>query len=233
MNLHIALIVFQVVVLMFAFSLHESAHAWMASRLGDQTARMLGRVTLNPIKHIDPWGSIVMPLIAIISGFPLIGWAKPTPINTRNFKKIVRDDILVTLAGPMSNLLAAIVCLILLLILKHVAAAGQTAVVDAMLLAFNVARGASTIDLPVLFPIALLLYYGILINLTLLIFNLIPVPPLDGSHIFRYLLPYNAQQMYDRIGMIGLVLLFLFGGGVINAFLSPALRAFNGILLGM
>ena len=82
------------VVLLFALSLHESAHGWMASRLGDQTARMLGRITLNPIKHIDPVGTIMLPLVAMVTHIPLIGWAKPTPVNTRNFKNLVRDDIL-------------------------------------------------------------------------------------------------------------------------------------------
>ena len=82
------------VVLLFALSLHESAHGWMASRLGDQTARMLGRITLNPLKHIDPVGTIMLPLVAMVTHIPLIGWAKPTPVNTRNFKNLVRDDIL-------------------------------------------------------------------------------------------------------------------------------------------
>ena len=111
MNLHAVLIIFQIVVLLFAISLHEAAHGWMAWRLGDPTARMLGRVTLNPIKHIDPFGTILIPLLCVYAGFPLIGWAKPTPVTTRNFKHIKRDDILTTLAGPASNLLTAIVAL--------------------------------------------------------------------------------------------------------------------------
>ena len=96
--------IFQFAILVFALSLHESAHAWMASRLGDQTARMLGRVTLNPIKHIDPIGTILIPLVMLfLPGYGrfLIGWARPTPVNTRNFKRVTRDDILTTLAGPI------------------------------------------------------------------------------------------------------------------------------------
>src|ERR1700758_2051219 len=92
-------IVFQIIVFLFAISVHESAHAWVAFRCGDPTAFMLGRVTLNPIKHIDPIGTIVLPAIAMVTGVPLIGWAKPTPVNTRNLKRFVRDDILVSLAG--------------------------------------------------------------------------------------------------------------------------------------
>src|ERR1035437_10223786 len=99
-------IVFQIIVFLFAISVHESAHAWMASRLGDPTARMLGRVSLNPIKHIDPIGTILLPAIAMITHFPVIGWAKPTPVDPRNFKHYVRDDILVSVAGPVSNFLS-------------------------------------------------------------------------------------------------------------------------------
>src|SRR5450755_315388 len=110
-------IVFQIIVFLFAISVHESAHAWMASQLGDPTARMLGRVSLNPIKHIDPIGTILLPAIAMITHFPVIGWAKPTPVDPRNFKHYVRDDILTTVAGPVSNFLTAGVAVVLLVIL--------------------------------------------------------------------------------------------------------------------
>ena len=112
----IVLNVCEFVVLLFALSLHESAHGWMASRLGDQTARMLGRITLNPVKHIDPVGTIMLPLVALVTHIPLIGWAKPTPVNTRNFKNFVRDDILTTIAGPVSNVIGSVVSLIVLII---------------------------------------------------------------------------------------------------------------------
>ena len=232
MNLHVALILFEFVVLVFAFSMHECAHAWVAWKLGDPTAMMLGRVTLNPMKHIDPWGSIAMPLIAMIYHMPLIGWAKPTPVTSRNFKHYKRDDILVTIAGPISNLLAATVSLVLLILLKHAIAGGGDAVVAAIGLAFNDPR-VSTEGLPSLFPVALLLYFGILINLSLFVFNLIPVPPLDGSHVLRHFLPYRVQQLYDRFGFVSLILLLLFGGSLIWALLGPMLSAFNRVLLGM
>src|SRR5436190_20256107 len=96
-------ILFQLIVFLFAISVHESAHAWTANRCGDPTARMLGRVTLNRLKHIDPGGTSVMPLIAMFTGFPVIGWAKPTPVDPRNFKKPVLDDILTAVAVPISN----------------------------------------------------------------------------------------------------------------------------------
>ena len=127
----ILLKIFEFAILVFSLSLHEASHAWMASRLGDPTARMLGRVTLNPMKHIDPIGTILIPLAMLfLPGFGqfLIGWAKPTPVTTRNFKHITRDDILTTLAGPGSNLLAAIVALIVLVILTKTSTAGAGAV---------------------------------------------------------------------------------------------------------
>src|SRR5438067_4950230 len=108
--------VFQMVVVLLALSVHESAHAWMADRCGDPTARLLGRVTLNPIKHIDPVGTILLPLIAMLSHFPAIGWAKPTPVNPRNFRNPVLDDVLTSVAGPVSNFLVATGALILLVI---------------------------------------------------------------------------------------------------------------------
>src|SRR5580704_3082448 len=113
----ILLKIFQFVILLFALSLHEAAHAWMASRLGDQTARMLGRVTLNPAKHIDIFGTLLLPLITLFTSGLLFGWAKPTPVNTRNFKQPVRDDILTTLAGPVSNIVIAVVSLFALVII--------------------------------------------------------------------------------------------------------------------
>src|SRR6202142_861038 len=103
---HVA-ILFKLIVFLFAISVHESAHAWMASRRGDPTARMLGRVPLNPIKHIDPIGTVLLPLIAMVSHFPMIGWAKPTPVDPRNFKNPVLDDILTSVVGPISNFVVA------------------------------------------------------------------------------------------------------------------------------
>src|ERR1017187_7094932 len=115
---------FQIVVLLFAISVHESAHAWMANRLGDPTAKMLGRVSLNPIVHIDPFGTILMPAMLILMGFPPFGWAKPTPVDTRNFKNPVRDDILTAVAGPASNFLTAFVAIIVLVIVARSSGAG-------------------------------------------------------------------------------------------------------------
>jgi Zn-dependent protease len=233
MNQEAVLIVFQVVVLVLAFSIHECAHAWTAWRLGDPTAKMLGRVTLNPLKHLDPLGSLLMPALALVYHWPLIGWAKPTPVTARNFKNYRRDDILVTLAGPASNLISATVALILLIIIKHLVPGGVLAVATAMALASHI-PGIVTEGLPTLFPIALFLYFVILINLLLFVFNLIPIPPLDGSHILRHFLPYRALQVYDRIGMFGMIILMLVGGSFIfSIFFAPLLNTFNHILFAL
>jgi Zn-dependent protease len=229
----IVLKLFQFVILLFALSFHEAAHAWMASRLGDQTARMLGRVTLNPIKHIDPLGTVIIPLAMLfLPGFGrfLIGWAKPTPITSRNFTKIKRDEMLTTLAGPASNLLLALVCLAGLLILEGLGGQGKLSVIAAVFTANHVEvpmPGA----LPAMFPVALLFYIGVWLNLILAVFNLLPLPPLDGSHILRNLLPYNWVQYYDRMGMFSLILMVLVGGPIVSLVVSPAINMVNRMLL--
>ncbi len=231
MSLSPVLILFEIIVLVFSLSLHEAAHAWAAMRLGDATAFMLGRVTLNPAKHIDPWGTIVMPLISLISGFPLIGWARPCPITLRNFRKVKRDDILTTLAGPLSNLLLAVVSLIGLVLLKHLPGIGEETVAAAVLMSRHVQVDMSS--LPRIFPLALLLYYGILTNVLLFCFNLIPLPPLDGSRIIRYFLPYAAGQMLDRIGNWGIFIIFLFAGWILFPIYLPVLGLFNHALAAL
>jgi len=229
----IVLKIFQYVILLFALSLHEAAHAWMASRLGDQTARMLGRVTLNPIKHIDPIGTVLIPLAMLFlpgAGRLLFGWARPTPVNTRNFKRVVRDDILTTLAGPASNIAAAVASLIALII---VAKATPTGAIVVKGLAMGMLDPSLMAGSPMIFPMVVLFYMGIVLNLFLAAFNLLPLPPLDGSHIIRHLLPYNALRVYDSLGMLSLILILFFGGPIVNLIVSPALYAFNQVLLAL
>src|SRR5579884_2734605 len=121
-------IFFEIIAFLFAISIHEAAHAWMANRCGDPTARMLGRITLNPIRHIDPIGTILLPIIALVSHFPMIGWAKPTPVDPRHFKNQMRDDILTSLAGPISNLLVALAAVAGLAIVSAVSPLGKALV---------------------------------------------------------------------------------------------------------
>lgn len=230
MSLDVVLILFQIVVLVFSFSLHEVAHAYVAMRLGDMTAYMLGRVTLNPAKHIDPFGSILMPVLGLFWGGALLGWGKPTPVTMRNFKHPKRDDILVILAGPASNLLMAAAALMLLIVLKHTRVMGAGAVYAAIAMTNHAQLDLHT--LPTMFPLALLLYYGVVLNCLLFCFNLIPVPPLDGSRLMRYVLPYNVLQLYDRIGLFGSLALFWIAGRLILPTLyPPLLGAFDGLLL--
>ncbi len=219
MNLDVVQILFQIIAFLFAISVHESAHAWMANRCGDPTARMLGRITLNPIKHIDPVGTILLPAIAMISHFPVIGWAKPTPVDPRHFKNPVRDDILTSLAGPASNLLVASGSVVGLAIVANTSHLGRALV-----------HGFAGESGSILVPITVLLYEFMYINVLLAAFNVIPIPPLDGSHVLRHFLPESMRRAYDMAGMIGLVLLFLVGGPIIRFLMTPVLQFFDFVL---
>jgi Zn-dependent protease len=210
--------VFEFVLLIFSLSVHECAHAWVASFLGDQTARLQGRVTLNPMYHVDPIGTLLFPALMIfgplfsggmMGGF-LVGWAKPTPVITRNFRKIVRDDSLVTLAGPVSNLLLAFLAFLGLAVIifyqgHMLQADGLTNNIEAF---------------------SLLCYLAIQVNLCLFFFNLLPIPPLDGSRILRHFLPYNSLPTYDRIGMgfTSYLLMIFIGGPIVRFLMAPTYR---------
>ena len=212
-------IFFQIVVLLFAISVHESAHAWMANRLGDPTAKMLGRVSLNPIVHIDPFGTILVPALLVLLGFPAFGWAKPTPVDTRNFKNLVRDDVLTAVAGPVSNFLTALVSVAALAFLLH----GSMSGVGRMFRGTDVAG-----------PLAQMFELAILINVVLAVFNLIPLPPLDGSHVIRHFLSYETLRIYDRIGYFGLVIIMfvlpMIGLPLIDILISPFLGFYSALL---
>ena len=219
-------IVFQVVAFLFAISVHESAHAYVAWRCGDPTARMLGRVTLNPIKHIDPWGTVIIPAICIATGFTVIGWAKPTPVNSRNFKNVVRSDILTSLAGPISNLLVALGSTLVLIGIA-------LAIPNGRLLVRGIASGFVIGASSPLVPICLLLYWGMLINVLLAVFNVIPVPPLDGSHVLRHFIPPQMLRAYEIAGTVGFLLLFLVGGRVLMIMMAPFVNFFRSLLMGV
>jgi Zn-dependent protease len=215
--------VFEFVLLVFSLSFHECAHAWMASRLGDQTARMQGRVTLNPLPHIDPFGTILYPALVIFGPilgfnlpFMLIGWAKPTPVITRNFKRIVRDDNLVTLAGPAANLILILLAFLVLATICVAVPGGRGLVLGSM-------SGRLALNAPSnLQAVVVLAVVAVEINLTLFFFNLLPIPPLDGSRVVRNLLPYNAVQRYDRIGgWLSILLMILVGGFVLGLVMRP------------
>jgi Zn-dependent protease len=204
------------VVLLFSLSFHESAHAWMASRMGDNTARDLGRVSLNPLVHIDLLGTVLIPLIQIFgpAGIPLMGWAKPTPVQPRNFRsgQLARGQILVAGAGPASNLILA-VCF-------------TAALFVAVRLGLSQEAGE---------PVLRLIETGVLINVALAVFNMLPLPPLDGSHVASWGLPRPLAETYDRVmGSYGqFLLLILFVTGALSWITTPLIILLHRFLYAL
>lgn len=178
-----------------AITLHEVAHGWAANQLGDSTAARLGRLSLNPFKHIDPLGSVVIPAAVYLASGSFFGWAKPVPVNWRNLKHMPRDIALVAAAGPASNLLMLAAWAV---VLRLVGDAGL---------------------------LGLMSWTGVFFNATIMLLNLIPIPPLDGSRIVTSLLPPRLAIAYNKVEPFGLVILAaLLMGGVVGAILGPALK---------
>jgi Zn-dependent protease len=186
--------------MIFAITVHEAAHGWMAKRLGDNTAEMLGRVTLNPLKHIDPIGTILVPLGAyLLTGF-MFGWAKPVPVNWKNLNHPKRDMGLVALAGPGANLLMAVIWAILVYV-------GALSLQNFQWLGL---------------PLLLMGVAGVLINAVLMVLNLMPIPPLDGGRVVYSLLPAKQAQIYSRLEAFGLfIVLILLATGILGFLLWP------------
>jgi Zn-dependent protease len=195
-------------VVLISLTIHEAAHALTADRLGDPTARALGRVSLNPLVHIDWIGTVLLPIIAAISHFPIIGWAKPVPVNMRNLKDPRRDFMIVAAAGPISNLVQAVVAAILLRVVGAALPEGVPGwVIGVLTLAVE-------------------------INLLLAFFNLIPVPPLDGGNVLLGLLPPRAAAMYAQVRQYGFLLLYaLLFTGIASRLIMPPVLFFERILL--
>ncbi len=176
------------IVLLFSLTVHETAHAWAADRLGDPTARLLGRVSLNPVVHADPIGTVLFPLIAMVTGVPIIGWAKPVPVNISRLRRQRRDYVLVAAAGPASNLVVAF----------------GAAMALAVLPIAPVVVGEPNVSAPV----ATLLSLAVRLNVLLAVFNMLPIPPLDGGNVLSGLLPSNLARSFDRIRPYGFLFLY-------------------------
>ena len=202
--------------LIFAITLHEAAHGWIAAKLGDKTALMMGRVTLNPAKHIDLFGTIILPVVMMIfSGF-LFGWAKPVPVTWGNLRHPRRDMALVALAGPGANLVMAIIWGSIAKVCAELLIAGDASGITQMIATYFYLAGK----------------YGILINCILLILNLIPIPPLDGSRVISSILTGRARYYYDRIEPYGIwILLGLLFIGLLGKLIQvPTYLLMNSIM---
>lgn len=220
-------IIFQVIAFLFAISIHESAHAWSAYQFGDDTASLLGRISLNPIRHIDLVGTILLPAMAVLAHVPLLGWAKPTPVNPLRLRNRVRDNALVAAAGPLSNVMVAAIAVILLLMLRAISPEARQAIISL------VGFGRMDMGESIMTPLVLLLYSFMVINVILAIFNLFPIPPLDGSHLLEAMLPERARQLYASIGVYGtlLLLLLLWQTNIFSQLIYPPLNFCNSLLL--
>lgn len=224
-------IAFEILAFLFALSVHEAAHAWTADRCGDPTARLLGRVTLNPWPHVDVFGTILMPLAGIVSGLPVLGWAKPTPVDLSRLRHPRRDDILVTAAGPASNFVIAIAAVGVLLAIRVFSTEGGEVI---RTLAVSGGRFTGGFDnATFITPIALLAYRFLFINVLLGVFNLIPIPPLDGGHIVGRLIPASWLPAWDQIARFSfMILIGLLYLGVPYRMFAPVLGVFH-LLLGL
>ncbi|CAN5319575.1 site-2 protease family protein [soil metagenome] len=209
-NLVSHLVIFMVVLLL-AISAHEAGHAWMSYKFGDDTAYMLGRVTLNPVSHTDPIGTLLIPIIVFVLGtvsgqiIPLIGWGKPTPVNPRKWDRYKLANVMVSIAGVMANLILLLIGLVLAKILMVTAGYTPESILS---------RGAD--------PLGLFVMNLMFLNLSLFVFNLLPFPPLDGSKVLATFLPDSAQPVLNMLETYGfLILMFLIYLGVFRAIIHP------------
>lgn len=206
-------------VLLFSMVAHEYAHGFAALKQGDPTAYQLGRLTFNPIKHLDPFMSLILPMLLLWQGLPVLGGAKPIPVVPRNYRNYRRGDIIVSMAGIVVNL-------------------GLAVVATALAVLFGLLGNALPAAHETFAILQQIMRWGVWINLGLAIFNLMPIPPLDGSHVMKYLLPPAWALRYQQVGMYGIVLIMIllmtgFGNAVFSIWFTPlyALRAFSEVLV--
>ena len=212
------------VVLLFAISAHEAAHAWMSNRFGDDTARLLGRITLNPTAHIDPIGTLLIPIVGFVLGnvggpagnIPLIGWGKPTPVNPLRWRNKDLANVMVSAAGILANLLIATCAFFILKVML-------------------MTGGFSALPESLREPVLLFLRFFLTMNVSLAIFNLLPFPPLDGSKILETFLPASARPILEMMEQFGfIILMMLIYVGFFNAIITPVMRfVYYLLLLGL
>jgi Zn-dependent protease len=195
-------------ILLASLSFHEAAHAWASNKLGDPTAKMLGRLTLNPLAHIDWIGTVAFPLILALSGMPVFGWAKPVPVDMRYFPSPRRDFALVALAGPVSNVILAMGLVLLLR-----------------------AQGGLVPETGMT-QVGVIFYTAIYINLILAVFNMLPIPPLDGGNVLAGLVPESMAQLVDRMRPFGVFVIYgLMLTGALNFVFEPVRELMRALLL--
>jgi Zn-dependent protease len=215
-------LIIYVVVLLLAISAHEAAHAWMSYKFGDDTAYLLGRVTLNPVAHTDPIGTLLIPVAAFVlaavggplAGIPLIGWGKPTPVNPLRWRNKDVANVMVSIAGILANLIIFLIALVLFKVAQYSGLFGDGGALAA-----------------VREPVAMLLMFALSMNLGLAIFNLLPIPPLDGSKVLYTFLPASAQPTLEALERFSfIILIVIIQLGVLNFIFSPVWRVVELIL---
>ncbi len=215
-------LIIYIVVLLLAISAHEAAHAWMSHKFGDDTAYLLGRVTLNPVSHTDPVGTLLIPIVGFIfasvggplGAIPLIGWGKPTPVNPLRWRDKDKANIMVSLAGIMANIIIAIITLVIVKILQ------QTNL-------FNPGGALEAVEK----PISLLLFFSLYMNASLAVFNLLPFPPLDGSKILYSILPSSMHSVLETLEQYGFIILMAaIYFGLFSFIFSPVARLIDFLI---
>lgn len=231
-NIDVGNLIIWFIVLLFSLSFHEAAHAWTSEKFGDDTGRHQGRITLNPMAHIDPFGTVLFPIMGAITGFPLLGWAKPVQTNPLLWRDKKRANISVSAAGPISNFILATVAFV---ILKALILSGMVIPIGEFYNLVMPMPGQPAF----MTPMTVLLSVMLLLNVSLGVFNLLPVPPLDGSHVFEELLPYDMARAYEQIRPYGFVLLLALlwvrigNQSVLGWIISPVYIMVERLLFGL
>jgi Zn-dependent protease len=221
-NLNVGELIIYMVVLLFAISAHEAAHAWMSNRFGDDTARLLGRITLNPVAHTDPVGTLLIPIVGFIfssmggafGAIPLIGWGKPTPVNPLRWRNKNVANVMVSIAGILANITIAVVTLVVIKVVQytHLLADGGALATVAE-------------------PVSMLLSFSLFMNAGLAVFNLLPIPPLDGSKVLYTFLPASAHSSLEALERYSfIILIIVIKLGVVGIVFAPVASVLNALI---